>query len=62
MSEDFFEEIKQPRRKAKRVGFSIEEKVVIDFNNICEAKDYNKSKLIEGFMKKFVEQELSLIK
>jgi len=62
MSNDFFEDIKQQRQKAKRVGFSVQEEVVKEFNRICDVKKYNKSKLIEGFMKKFVEQEMSLIK
>lgn len=62
MSEDFFEDIKETRSKAKRVGFSINEKTLESFNKVCKAKNYNKSRLIENFMKKFIEQELSLIK
>lgn len=62
MSEDIFEEIKAKKTKIKRVGYSINEEVLESFNKVCGAKNYNKSRIIENFMKKFVEQELSLIK
>ena len=62
MSEDFFEDLRIPRAKAKRVGFSVSEEVAKEFDKFCKAKKYNKSKIIENFMKKFIEQEKSLIK
>ncbi len=61
MSDDFFDEIKQPNKKAKRASYSINEDVLKDFNNIADSKKYNKSKIIENFLKKFIESETSLV-
>ena len=59
MDENFLEDIKQPKSKTKRVSYSIDSKVLEDFGKISKAKNYNKSKIIENFLKKFVEAELS---
>jgi len=62
MGDDFFDEIKKTvKTKVKRAGFSISEDVLEEFNRISKSKNYNKSKLVENFMKKFIEREKSLI-
>ncbi len=62
MGDDFFDEIKKTvNTKVKRAGFSISEDVLEEFNRISKSKNYNKSKLVENFMKKFIEREKSLI-
>lgn len=62
MGDDFFDEIKKTvNTKVKRAGFSISEDVLEEFNKISKSKNYNKSKLVENFMRKFIEREKSLI-
>jgi len=62
MGDDFFDEIKKTVNiKVKRAGFSISEDVLEEFNKISKSKNYNKSKLVENFMRKFIEREKSLI-
>lgn len=62
MGEDFFDEIKKTVNvKVKRTGFSISEDVLEEFNKISKSKNYNKSKLVENFMRKFIEREKSLV-
>lgn len=62
MGDDFFDEIKKTvKTKVKRAGFSISEDVLEEFNKISQSKNYNKSKLVENFMRKFIDKEKSLI-
>jgi metal-responsive CopG/Arc/MetJ family transcriptional regulator len=62
MDNDFFKDIKRiSKSKVKRTGYSIDENVLIEFNKIAKAKKYNKSKIIENILIKFIEQEKSLI-
>jgi len=61
MDENFLDDIKQSKSKTKRASYSIDTKVLEDFGKISKAKNYNKSKIVENFLKKFVEAELSLV-
>lgn len=62
MSDNFFDEIKKTVNvKSKRAGFSISKDILDEFNKIAKSKNYNKSKLVENFMRKFVEMEKSLV-
>ena len=61
MDENFLDDIKQSKSKTKRASYSIDTKVLEDFGKISKAKNYNKSKIVENFLKKFVESELSLV-
>lgn len=61
MSEDFFEEVKKKKEVKKRSSYNIEKKILDDFNKICKINNYNKSQIINNFLKKFVEKELTLI-
>lgn len=63
MNNDFFNDItKVSTKKVKRAGYSINEDVLKEFDLIAKAKQYNKSKVVENFLRKFIEQEKSLIK
>jgi len=57
MSNDFFEDIKKVKSKSKRASFTIDEKVLSKFNKIAKINEYNKSKIVENFLKKFIESE-----
>ena len=61
MSDDFFDTIKRLPKKTKRVSYSINEEVVNEFNKISEHKKYNKSKIVENFLREFIKMEKSLI-
>lgn len=61
MGEDFFDDITTPKTKTKRASYSINEVVLTDFNKLSESKNYNKSKIIENLLKKFIEAETSLV-
>lgn len=64
--DDFIKELteiaKASQSKVKRTGFSIDKEVLEEFNRISRAKGYNKSKIIENFMVKFIEREKNLLK
>lgn len=62
MGNDFFDDItKTTKRGFKRVSYSVNSDIINDFNKIAKSKKYNKSKIIENFLRKFVEQEMSLV-
>jgi len=62
MGNDFFDDItKSTKRGFKRVSYSVNSDVINEFNKIAKNKKYNKSKIIENFLRKFVEQEISLV-
>lgn len=46
-------------RKTK-VSYSLNEKLVKDFDLICKSKKYKKSEIVENLLKVFIEQEKSL--
>jgi len=62
MSEDFFEDIKKPRITKVRTSFNVDYEVLNEFNKIAKSKNYNKSQIINNFLKKFLGQEKSLLK
>jgi len=43
--------------KTKKASYSINEKVLKDFNELAKSKGYNKSQLITIMMKDFIEKE-----
>lgn len=61
MDEKFLDDIKQSKTRTKRASYSIDTKVLEDFGKISKVKKYNKSKIIENFLKKFIEAEISLV-
>lgn len=61
MSEDFFDEIKKTRVNKIRASYNIDCEILKEFNKISKSKNYNKSQIINNFLKKFVEQEKSLV-
>jgi len=62
MGNDFFDDItKSTKRGFRRVSYSVNSDVIDNFNKIAKNKKYNKSKIIENFLRKFVEQEMSLV-
>ena len=62
MGNDFFNDITKTTKKGfKRVSYSVNSEVIDNFNKIAKNKKYNKSKIIENFLRKFVEQEMSLV-
>jgi metal-responsive CopG/Arc/MetJ family transcriptional regulator len=61
MSEINFEDLKLEKTKAKRASYSINETVLENFNKIAQENKYNKSRIIENFLRQFVELETKLI-
>ncbi len=61
MSEINFEDLKSEKTKAKRASYSINETVLANFNKIAQGKKYNKSRIIENFLRQFVELETKII-
>ena len=57
MSDEFFNDIKKTKPKSKRVSFTINENILSEFNELAQKNDYNKSKIVENFLKKFIESE-----
>ncbi len=60
MEESLLKQIVAPKNKKVKVAYSIDSAIIKDFNNICEAKGYVKSQIVENFLKLFIEQEKSL--
>lgn len=46
-------------RKTK-VSYSLNEKLVKEFDSICKSKKYKKSEIVENLIKVFMDQEKSL--
>jgi len=61
MSEINFEDLKSKKTKTKRASYSINETVLSNFNKISQGKKYNKSQIIENFLRQFIELETKLI-
>lgn len=61
MSEINFEDLKSKKIKTKRASYSINELVLEKFNKISQGKKYNKSQIIENFLRQFIENETKLI-
>ena len=61
MDEHFLEDITKTKSTVSIVSYSIDKQVLADFKRISKAKKYNRSKIIENFLKKFIEAELSLV-
>jgi len=61
MDENFLEDITRPKRKVSIVSYSIDQEVLAEFKRISKAKKYNRSKIIENFLKKFIKAEQSLV-
>jgi len=57
MSNSFIDEIKKTKSKTKRVSYSIDESVLAEFGEIANKNGYNRSKIVENFLKKFVDAE-----
>jgi len=57
MSNNFIDEIKKVKPKIRRVSYSIDETVLDEFGKIANERGYNRSKIIENFLKKFIEAE-----
>lgn len=57
MTNNFFDDIKKIKTKSKRASFTFDENVLEEFNKISAEKGYNKSKILENFLKKFIESE-----
>jgi len=56
-----FEDLKSKKIKTKRASYSINELVLEKFNKISQGKKYNKSQIIENFLRQFIENETKLI-
>lgn len=61
MSKINFEDLKSKKIKTKRASYSINELVLEKFNKISQGKKYNKSQIIENFLRQFIENETKLI-
>lgn len=61
MDEHFLEDITKTKSTVSIVSYSIDKVVLEDFKKISKAKKYNRSKIIENFLKKFIEAEQSLV-
>lgn len=61
MDEHFLEDITKTKSKVSIVSYSIDKEVLEDFKRISKAKKYNRSKIIENFLKKFIKAEQSLV-
>lgn len=53
--------IKSRPPKTKRATYTISEDILDKFNKIAKLKNFNKSKIVENFLKKIIESEESLI-
>lgn len=61
MDEHFLKDITKTKSKVSIVSYSIDKEVLEDFKRISKAKKYNRSKIIENFLKKFIKAEQSLV-
>jgi hypothetical protein len=55
------EDITKAKSKVSIVSYSIDKEVLEDFKRISKAKKYNRSKIIERFLKQFIKAEQSLV-
>ena len=53
--------IKNRPPKTKRATYTINVDILDRFNKIAKAKNFNKSKIVENFLRKIIEAEESLI-
>ena len=61
MDENFLKDVTRPKKKVSIVSYSIDQEVLAEFKRISKAKKYNRSKIIENFLKKFIKAEQSLV-
>lgn len=62
MSANLYDQLVVKKENKKRMTFTLDNKTSTEFKRICDAKDYNKSRIIENFMNEFLKMEASLIK
>lgn len=48
--------------KKKKVSYTIDDKILLEFDTLVKAKNLKKSQIVEKMIRAFVEQEKSLFK
>ena len=50
------------QKKVKKVSYTLDEEVAVQFNKLAENRSWNKSMTVNNLIKMLIENELSLIK